>query len=851
MQIAKFIQTKRCPSEAMFHDSLKKKNRWGILSVAAAKACEALASGKSYREVLRDFYEYLKEEYGKVEGYQEWQVDVYSKDDTIKLNRFFRFIGKPNILKANVPTTFQDGELILDGKANLIYELGGKVYLVIFRPGKCDRSPGGKSLHTQVSGDLRLLVAKWSLEKEYPGIIPWCVYLTHPDDVDTAPLQDFSFTSTKNTNLTVLPCGCYYKDGMFDTARLRADILAAASVEEEKNCDLCEYACLCRAGESIKAQQLEEAKVAAQKTDYALPKFTPSQMEVVNHKNGPLLVCAGAGSGKTAALVGRVAQLVKDGVSPTNILCVTFAKQAAEELEERCRALIKDPQRSPKISTIHGLAMDFLRGYGAEALGYCPVVLDEMTEKKIIAQLFAKYGRISGFKYEVPNGRYGYLDTALRRIQELKALGMESFSEKRPDIGAEFYDLARDYDRIVEEGRYVTYDEMVALATKLLKENQEVLMLLQFAYRYIMVDEFQDISKDQAEFIYLLAAAHNNLLVVGDDDQCIYRWRGAVPAFMVEFPSHFHAKTVVFPDNFRSTAGIVNTAMHVIGLNPGRIEKRIVSSSGREGVPPEVIHSTSIADLRRVISGCVDSGYHYGDIAIICRTNKALSDIKERLGLPCVLARHFLRQDPFFGLVKGALGVAENPNDAMSLALFFTAFGFQQDVAILATVYEDVLSGMRDEEKYSHAVSILDELLAGIKGGDTAKGFVERCKKAIFWESSDAPAIMLDEFTLTHPSGGSIAELRQWCSDVVEYASEKRVTEAAKNAVTLITNHDCKGLEYPVVLLVSEYSEKSPEERSLFYVGITRARERLFLFEGANSKVSFVEEVEERTGTDN
>jgi DNA helicase-2/ATP-dependent DNA helicase PcrA len=426
----------------------------------------------------------------------------------------------------------------------------------------------------------------------------------------------------------------------------------------------------------------------------------------------------------------------------------------------------------------------------------------------------------------------------INRVEELRQLGLDGFKTKHGDIGEEFYDLATDYATAIELGQFISFDDMATQATALLKSNPEILDMYQFSYQYIMIDEFQDVSKDQAEFVYLLASGHHNLVAVGDDDQSIYRWRGACPSYMLDFPKQFNAPTVVFRDNFRSTAAIVNASQRVIRKNAERIDKDVVSSSGRDGDEPEVVHSTSPKDFQRVIGEMLDAGYHYGDIAIIARTNKTLKALNDALECPCQIARTFLRHDGFFNFVKAAMDLYADPDDAMAFSLFCAPFGLQDSAAVLCATGRQ-LELARETKEFEGVMAILDELFEAIRQVMAPKDFIAKAKKLVFWDKSDAPSVLLDEFRLQFPEGGDLGDLREYCRKVVEYLSEKRVNETPTDSVTLITNHDCKGLEYPVVLLHSDYSSDSAEERSLFYVALTRAKEKCVIFESKSAKVSF------------
>ncbi|MBR4606130.1 MAG: ATP-dependent helicase, partial [Lachnospiraceae bacterium] len=852
MQISAYCQKKRCPNLEWFSEGLSVESRWSVYGKALKKACDSLRNGATFKDVLIDTHAYLVEAYAKIFTEFEWQPEGYATDDIKKLRRFLVFLrnSKMKVIDANLPTTYVgEGGLVLEGRVSLVLKGGDdKTYLVVIRPGKCDRSVGGKSLATKVSGDLRLLVAKWSLEEKYPQIIPWCVYMTSPDDADGEVVENFTFAATKKTNMTVLPVASYYQEGVFQREKLEADIIAAAQIPEEKRCDDCDYACLCKAGNARLIGSTEQV-AAMEEKPYELPPFTADQMKVVSHMGGPLLVCACAGSGKTAALVGRIANLVKNGVAPNTILAVTFTRDSADEMLKRCKCLFDSKGNPPKISTIHSFAMDILSGYGTEIDGTMKKALDDTTQQEIIDELLKKYDQIDGFKYEVKLGKFGLLKTVLRRIEELETMGVEAFKAKHPEVGAEFYDLARAYRKKIKDEGYLLYDEMVPLALKILREHDEILGVYRLSCQYIMVDEFQDVSPDQAEFIYLLAGDSKNLVVVGDDDQCVYRWRGADPSYMRNFPRLFNAPIVIFRENFRSTDSIVRAGRGVIEFNPDRIDKEIVSSSGKKGVEPQVIKSAAAADLRRVITEVTESGYRYGDVAVIARTNKALADYKENLGLPCTLARKFLRDDALFGFIRAVLNLAKDPDDAMSFALLCVPFGLQYEATAIARE-GFTLDGVRGREKFKEVMSVLDDLLQNALSNPSPTEFIKRCTVRIFWDRTNAAKVMRDEFLLAYPKNGTLDDLRKWCKSRVEYQSETRVTERSVNAVTLVTNHDCKGLEYPIVLLVCDYSQPTPEERSLFYVGITRAREKLYIFDNPNNKSGFVEELMEKAGNE-
>ena len=287
-------------------------------------------------------------------------------------------------------------------------------------------------------------------------------------------------------------------------------------------------------------------------------------------------------------------------------------------------------------------------------------LLTKVTQMELIKALLSIRQPLKGIKYTQEFGRNGLYNTVCSKLEKyLQSESPEAFFFKEKTLGTDFLQFAEDFRSIVKERGFISFDEQVTLCNELFNHYPDLLKIYQNVYKYVMVDEFQDINADQAAFIYSIAE-HKNLVVVGDDDQSIYEFRGASNRFMLNFATDFPgAKTIVLQDNFRSVQPLVNAAQALIKNNRQRIAKNIRSNRSG-GMKPTIISDTSSKAFSDLISKLHDEGIEYSDIAILSTKNAPLEDLKRQLSVPCVLAKSLLRHDPLFLLIYDCLCLYRN-----------------------------------------------------------------------------------------------------------------------------------------------------------------------------------------------
>lgn len=356
------------------------------------------------------------------------------------------------------------------------------------------------------------------------------------------------------------------------------------------------------------------------------------QLEAVVTTEGPLLVLAGAGSGKTRVITYRLAQIVGKGVPPQAILCLTFTNKAASEMKERARALVGKSVRGATISTFHALGARILRAHpelvglkqgftitdGAEQIGTIRRILRTLRiddrrfdPKRIIAQISqAKNAGIDASTFRRLEGVLPQVPVSAQEDDEYQLAAIEVYDR---------------YESALKSQNVVDFDDLLLLTLRLLQTNEDVRTRLQQRWRYLMVDEYQDTNGAQLELLRALAGTDPNLCVVGDDDQSIYGWRGADVRNILGFERHFPgAKRIMLLTNYRSTGHILSVANAIIEQNPGRFDKRLRSAS-HEG---EKVKISSVEDeeveaeeVARKILTLISSGVSPGDIAVLFRSN--------------------------------------------------------------------------------------------------------------------------------------------------------------------------------------------------------------------------------------
>jgi len=627
-----------------------------------------------------------------------------------------------------------------------------------------------------------------------------------------------------------------------------------------------------------------------------LTTLNDPQRQAVECIEGPLLVLAGAGSGKTRVLTYRIAHILEStDTAPWEILAITFTNKAAAEMRERLSALVGPRTRGMWVSTFHSMCVRMLRA-DAEILGFSKnfTIYDDADSKRLVKEIMAELD-IDPKRFPL-NALRNRISMAKNELQ-----GPDVFADKAVDPVGKM--AARVYRRLQERLRSANafdFDDLLLYAYFLLKYHPEVLAAYQQRFRYILVDEYQDTNHAQYEICRLLAESHRNIMVVGDDDQSIYSWRGADIRNILEFENDYpDCTTIKLEQNYRSVGNILSAANAVIANNMTRKPKKLMTTA-EDGDKVQVFMASDERDEGRWIAGQIDKrhdeGLSYEQIAVFYRTNaqsRMLEDMFLRAGVPYRIVggtRFFERQE--ISDVMAYLTLAVNPADDMAAQRVInvprrgigrttieriseiarendTTF---MNAAELAIVDEELRPASRravsefvqiikEAADYSGDLRKVVEMIiekAGLvsalqnEGTDEARGRIENIKEFLG---------VVDEFVETHddedaefaaPTAGEVEEGEEPArvlrgdslADFIEWVRLRTDLDAASDdghAVTLMTVHSSKGLEFDCVFVAGMEESLFPhmnsiadsgaveEERRLAYVAITRARKYLYL----------------------
>ena len=594
--------------------------------------------------------------------------------------------------------------------------------------------------------------------------------------------------------------------------------------------------------------------------------LNPAQQDAVGHDDGPLLVVAGAGSGKTRVLTHRIAHLIKvEGVSPFEILAITFTNKAAQEMKERVGVLVGPVAEKMWVSTFHAACVRILRRDG-HRLGY-------PSSFTIYDQADAQ--RLTGYVVRDLNldpKRFGNRQVhAIISAAKNDDVGPAEYSDRAENIfERKIAEVYTEYQARLQKAGAMDFDDLLRNTVELLRSEPEVLDHYRRRFRHVLVDEYQDTNKVQNELVLLLAGGHQNVCVVGDSDQSIYRFRGADIRNILEFEEAFPDSTViVLEQNYRSTQTILDAANSVIANNLGRKPKDLWTDEGH-GDPIVRYHADDEADEAQWVTHNInklhDSGdYRWGDVAIFYRTNAQSRVVEEHLnrsGIPYKVVggtRFYDRRE-----IKDALALLKavvNPADEVSVKRVLnvpkrgvgdsTVGKLDAWAAAHGHTFEQTLRRAADAGASGRAVAGIADFLSVL---DAAAERIDEGPGPVLEVLLDRSGY-LDELQAEHS-----VEAEGRLENLAELVGAARETESVddfleqvslvsdadqipddESQVVLMTLHSAKGLEFPAVFLIGLEDGVFPhlrsltepaeleEERRLAYVGITRARERLFL----------------------
>lgn len=602
--------------------------------------------------------------------------------------------------------------------------------------------------------------------------------------------------------------------------------------------------------------------------------LNPQQAEAVINTEGPMLIMAGAGSGKTKVLTCRVANLLQKGVRPYRILAITFTNKAAAEMRERVNNMSGPAAKDVWLFTFHAFCVRFLRmeidklpGYGGNFAIY-----DTADSQNLIKQIL-KEMNLDDKRFQ-PSGILSRISNAKNALQDAAAFARQAgdfYEQKVADIYSR-------YEQKLQLNNALDFDDLLMLSIKLLQENKEVREKYQDRFDYLLVDEYQDTNHAQYLLTKFLAAKHRNICVVGDADQSIYGWRGADIQNILDFEKDYpDAKVIKLEQNYRSTQIILDAANAVIENNTGRKPKNLWTEN-KSGADIIYFQAVDERDEARFVIEQLQNlqrteNKKLGDMAILYRTNTQ-SRIFEEMLIKSGISYNMVGGLKFYERkeikdIIAYLRVIFNPADSLSLLRIINVPKRGIGDASLAKIqayaaannvslFEAVSNAAAIDGLSSRFVSKLDDLagiifeLMNLASEAPVEDLIDRVLR-------DTGYLEELENERTPQAQSRIDNLHELISVAQEFAASEEEnnlenflahvalvsdiddTELGEDAITLMTLHSSKGLEFPVVFLVGMEEGLFPhartlmdeteieEERRLCYVGITRAKEKLFL----------------------
>jgi superfamily I DNA/RNA helicase len=609
---------------------------------------------------------------------------------------------------------------------------------------------------------------------------------------------------------------------------------------------------------------------------FNLSSLNPAQRQAVETTAGTVLILAGAGTGKTRVITSRVARLIGKGVNPGNILAVTFTNKAAREMQERAARLIGrgDKSARPVICTFHSLCMRILRRH-IERLGYKRnfVIYNESDQlgaiKKILSHISDKAQKADPA-------------AVLALLSRYRNGGQRAAAFADPNAAALAQHVCARYQSALRACNAVDFDDLILLTLKLFDEHPDVLQECRDKYKYVMVDEYQDTNAAQFKLVHQLTSAHRNLCVVGDDDQSIYGWRGAETANLLELEKHYpNVKVIKLEQNYRSTTTILAAANAVIKNNLRRRGKHLWSQKGQGA---KITLRTFADDEEEAKTTAEEIEYArlarqipWRDQAILFRTNQQSRPLEMALR-QAGIRYHLIGGQSYFDRreIKDFLAYMKalvNPQDDVSLLRIanvpprglsdvtmerLLSASQARNCPVFSAMKQPAVQAefpARTREAIQSFIALIERHRATLHSGRTlslplwAGQFLEEIGYTVELRRGEKTPEAADNRTrnlkdlvaaLNATAANPLESLQNFLDDLMLDSEREAEEETAGDAVTLITVHSCKGLEFPHVRIVgledgllphsrSKTEGTLDEERRLFYVAITRAMQTLAL----------------------
>lgn len=607
-----------------------------------------------------------------------------------------------------------------------------------------------------------------------------------------------------------------------------------------------------------------------------LQGLNPMQKEAVKTVNGPLLIMAGAGSGKTRVLTHRIAYLLGEkGVAPWNILAITFTNKAAREMQERIYHLVGKDAEDIWVSTFHSMCVRILRR-DIDRIGFNRSfsILDT-TDQLTVLKNILKEKNLDSKKFD-PRSILATISSAKNELQTAADYSRDAFTPYEKIVG----EIYVSYQDRLRKNHSLDFDDLIMMTITLFERVPEVLQYYQRKFQYIHVDEYQDTNHAQYKIVKMLAEQFKNICVVGDSDQSIYRWRGADISNILSFEKDYdNAQVILLEQNYRSTQTILDAANAVITNNSNRKAKKLWTENG-EGKPIHYFRAASEQDEGYFVAGKLGDWkkqglYQFSDVAILYRTNaqsRAMEEVLVKSNIPYKMVggvKFYDRKE--IKDVLAYLRFIANPDDEISFSRIINVpkrgvgaasvdkvinYSIANDLSLSETLeqidfvglsgkitkaigdFHTMTKNWQQMQEYLSVTELVEEVL-------DKTGYIQMLKDENTIESASRIENIEEFLTVTNAFEES-SEDKSLVSFLTDLALVSDIDQADKeesvaDEVILMTLHSAKGLEFPVVFLIGMEEgifphsrslmdeEEMEEERRLAYVGITRAEKELFI----------------------
>ena len=597
-----------------------------------------------------------------------------------------------------------------------------------------------------------------------------------------------------------------------------------------------------------------------------LSDLNPNQLEAVKATGGPILIFAGAGSGKTRVLTHKIAYLIEEiGLPPENILAVTFTNKAAQEMSERVTSLVQINTSKMSIGTFHSICAGILR-QNIHHLGYTnSFTIYDSSDSKTLVKNIIKEMNLDSKQFDASS--YQYMISSKKNM----LLSPQDVAESAEGyIDEKLADIYINYQRELEKNNALDFDDLLILPIKLFNEHPNILDYYRQKYKYILVDEYQDTNKPQFQFINLLSEVHRDIFVVGDDDQSIYGWRGADVRNILDFSEQYpDSKVIKLEQNYRSTGNILDAAYSVVSKNESRADKKLWTENAKGSKIKLVECFDDRQEANKVLEMIFDSSFPKSEIVVLYRTNaqsRVIEDALRKNAVPYQIiggVKFYERKE-----IKDALAylrIVTNPDDSLS---FNRVVNFPPRGIGKTSI--DKINDYLNKNNLGYLDLNIEDLSIGPKQKKELGDFLSFIKKLNGNKDRPAIEILLDiineidlkNYYLNQPNVESherwknVEELITSIEEYSEQNKDKNLSDFLEEvslltdidrhntdyeSITLMTIHSAKGLEYSLVFIVgleeglfpitsySSLENDIDEERRLFYVGSTRAMKQLVL----------------------